>query len=44
VRAPDVWLVFLNPQQYVTLSGPALDGAAGHFIEARVSAAGGELR
>jgi hypothetical protein len=44
VRSTDVWLLFLNRAQYVTLPGAPLDGEAGHFIETRVSAAGGELR
>jgi len=44
VRAPDVWLLFMNRQHYFALPADRLAGAPGEFLAARVAAAGGSVR
>jgi len=44
VRAPDVWLLFMDRQRYFVLPAGLLAGAPGEFIAARVAAAGGSVR
>jgi heme exporter protein D len=44
VRGPDVWLFFLNRQQYFALPADKLAGETGAFVEGRLAAAGAKLR
>ncbi len=44
VRAPDVWLLYMNRQHYFVLPAERLAGEAGRFLAAQVAAAGGSVR
>jgi hypothetical protein len=43
VRGPDVWLLFMNRQQYFVLPAERLRGEAGEFLAAKVKAAGARV-
>jgi len=43
VRGPDVWLLFMNRQQYFVLPAERLRDEAGEFLAAKVKAAGGKV-
>jgi len=44
IRAPDVWLLFMDRQRYFVLPADRLAGDAGRFMAAQVAAAGGRVR
>ncbi len=43
VRAPDVWLFFLNREQSVAVPASCFTGGASRLVEDRVAAAGGRV-